>query len=52
MSRAPQPSPPRPTYLLRLTSPHGADARRLRWLLKMLLRRLGLKCISISIEVP
>jgi hypothetical protein len=44
--------PPRPVYLLRLQSPCGADARRLRWCLKMMLRRLGLKCISIEIEAP
>ena len=42
----------RPIYLLRLGSPDGADARRLRWLLKRLLRQLGLRCISIEIEVP
>jgi hypothetical protein len=45
-------SPPaRPVYLLRLQSPNGADARRLRWCLKRLLRQLGLKCLSIEIEV-
>jgi hypothetical protein len=43
--------PDRPVYLLRLQCPHGADARRLRWCLKMLLRRLGLRCLSIEIEV-
>jgi hypothetical protein len=41
---------PRPVYLLRLTSPRGDDIRRLRWALKGLLRRLGLRCISIEIE--
>jgi hypothetical protein len=41
----------RPIYLLRLQSPHGADARRLRWALKALLRRIGLKCLSIEVEV-
>jgi len=40
----------RPIYLLRLTSPDGADARRLRSLLKKLLSQLGLRCISIEIE--
>ena len=46
------PQPPRPVYLLRLQSPYGADARRLRWCLKMMLRKLGLKCLSIKIEAP
>jgi hypothetical protein len=40
----------RPVYLLRLVSPRGDDIRRLRWLLKVLLRRYGLRCISVSIE--
>jgi hypothetical protein len=42
----------RPIYLLklRLTSPDGDDARRLRWALKMMLRRLGLRCLSVEIE--
>jgi hypothetical protein len=40
----------RPTYVLRLQSPHGDDARRLRWALKTMLRQLGLKCLSIEIE--
>jgi hypothetical protein len=31
--------PPRQTYVLKLQSPHGDDARRLRWLFKKLLRR-------------
>jgi hypothetical protein len=39
-------------YLLRLQSPNGDDARRLRWALKKLLRPLGLKCLSIKIEAP
>jgi hypothetical protein len=42
----------RPVYVVRLRSPDGADARRLRWFLKMALRRLGLRCLSIEIEVP
>ena len=42
---------PRPVYLLRLQSPNGDDARRLRGALKKLLRQLGLKCLSIEIEV-
>jgi hypothetical protein len=41
----------RPVYVLRLQSPNGDDARRLRWALKKLLRQLGLKCLSIEIEV-
>jgi hypothetical protein len=45
-----KPQPQRPVYLLRLQSPLGADARRLRWALKVMLRRLGLRCISIEIE--
>jgi hypothetical protein len=43
-----EPQPQRPTYVLRLQSPHGDDARRLRWLLKKLLRQLGLSCLSIE----
>jgi hypothetical protein len=41
-----------PVYVVRLQSPDGADARRLRWFLKSVLRRLGLRCLSIEIEVP
>jgi hypothetical protein len=37
-------------YILRLTSPHGADIRRLRWLLKALLRRYSLRCVSLEVE--
>jgi hypothetical protein len=44
--------PQGPIYLLRLTSPGGEDIRRLRWVLKTLLRRFGLRCISIESEVP
>jgi hypothetical protein len=36
-------------YVLRLQS-RGDDIRRLRWLLKALLRRHSLKCVSIEIE--
>ena len=43
-------SDPRPIYILKLQSPNGADARRLRWALKKLLRHLGLRCLSIEIE--
>jgi hypothetical protein len=39
-----------PVYVLRLESLRGDDIRRLRWLLKALLRRLGLRCISIEPE--
>jgi hypothetical protein len=41
-----------PIFVVRLQSPLGADARRLRWFLKMTLRRLGLRCLSIAIEAP
>jgi hypothetical protein len=41
---------PQPVYRVRLTSPHGDDIRRLRWALKALLRRLGLRCLSIEEE--
>jgi hypothetical protein len=42
----------RPVYLLRLQPLRGADdIRRLRLLLKALLRRHELKCISIEVEV-
>jgi hypothetical protein len=37
-------------YILRLTSPHGDDIRRLWWLPKRLLRGLGLRCVSIEVE--
>jgi hypothetical protein len=37
-------------YVVRLTSPRGDDIRRLRWALKGLLRRLGLRCLSIEEE--
>jgi hypothetical protein len=40
--------PQRPVYLLRVQSLRGDDIRKLRLLLKMLLRRLELKCISIE----
>jgi hypothetical protein len=45
-------SPPQrpPVYVLRLQSLRGDDIRRLRWVLKALLRRFGLRCISIEIE--
>jgi hypothetical protein len=43
-------TPLRPVYLLRLQSLCGDDIRRLRWLLKALLRRLGLRCLSIEEE--
>jgi hypothetical protein len=44
------PQPPRPVYLLRLQSPQGDDASRLRWALEKVLRQLGLRCISIEID--
>ena len=38
-------------YLIRLRSTgSGDDIRRLRWLLKSLLRRFGLRCLSIEEE--
>jgi len=40
-----------PIFVLRLQSPRGDDVRRLRLALKALLRRPGLRCISIEIEV-
>jgi hypothetical protein len=43
-------NPPRPVYVLRLQSQRGDDIKTLRWALKMLLRRLGLRCISIEVE--
>jgi hypothetical protein len=39
-------------YVLRLQAPRGDDIRRLRWLLKILARRLGLRCISIDEVSP
>jgi hypothetical protein len=41
---------PRPIYLLKLVAPHGADARRLRWVLKALARQHGMRCVSIEVE--
>jgi hypothetical protein len=35
-------------YVLRLSSPRDSDIRRLRWAIKSLLRRLGLRCLSIE----
>jgi hypothetical protein len=43
-------SPPRPVYVLKLTAPDGGDIRKLRWVLKRLLRQLGLRCISLEIQ--
>jgi hypothetical protein len=45
-----EPQPARVTYILKIQSPNGADARRLRWALKTMLRRFGLRCVSIEIE--
>jgi hypothetical protein len=50
MTAPPSRQRPRPVYLLRLESRRGDDIRRLRWLLKALLRRLGLRCISLEPE--
>jgi hypothetical protein len=37
-------------YVLRLESPRGDDIRRLRLLLKLLLRRYELRCLSVEQE--
>jgi hypothetical protein len=37
-------------FLLRLRSPRGDDIRRLRLLLKLLLRRYELRCLSVKEE--
>jgi hypothetical protein len=39
-------------FVLRLRSirDHGGDIRRLRWILKALLRRYGLRCLSVEEE--
>jgi hypothetical protein len=37
-------------YVLRLESPRGEDIRRLRLLLKLLLRRYELRCLSVEQE--
>jgi hypothetical protein len=37
-------------YALRLQSPRGEDIRRLRLLLKLLLRRYELRCLSVEEE--
>jgi hypothetical protein len=37
-------------YVLRLVSPRGDDIRRLRLLLKLLLRRYQLRCLSVIEE--
>jgi hypothetical protein len=47
IARAPQ----RTVYLLRLTAlPNVDEIKALRWTLKGLLRRCGLRCISIEAE--
>jgi hypothetical protein len=41
----------RPIYLIRVCSTRrDDDIRKLRWLLKALIRRLGLRCLSIETE--
>jgi len=40
----------RPVHVLRLQSLRGDDIRKLRLLLKVLLRRHALKCISVELE--
>jgi hypothetical protein len=47
---SPTPRQGRTVYLLRLVSPHGDDIRRLRLLLKLLLRRYQLTCVSVEEE--
>jgi hypothetical protein len=40
-----------PTYVIRLRALPGADGiRAIRWLLKLALRRFGLKCIAVRQE--
>lgn len=45
------PSPPDPVYLVRLVPTPGTDVdKALRWVLKTLYRRFGMRCISIERE--
>jgi hypothetical protein len=39
-----------PVFILRLRGNGRDDIRELRWILKILLRRFGLRCIGISQE--
>jgi hypothetical protein len=41
-----------PIFVLRLRSLRGDEIRHLRALLKVLLRRHGWRCVSISIAAP
>jgi hypothetical protein len=47
---APPQAPCAPVYVLRLQSPRGDDVRRLRLLLKLLVRRYELRCLSVEEE--
>jgi hypothetical protein len=41
----------RPIYILRLAPTPGTDGEKaLRWLLKVLLRRFGMRCVSVEKE--
>jgi hypothetical protein len=45
------PSPPEPVYILRLVPTSGTDGEKaLRWMLKVLLRRFGMRCLSVEKE--
>lgn len=42
----------RPIFVIRVRAEPGVDpTRALRWLLKMMLRRLGLKALSVEREI-
>ena len=43
--------PPNPVYIVRLTPTPGTDGEKaLRLVLKVLLRRFGLRCVSVEEE--
>jgi hypothetical protein len=43
----------RPVFVLRVRAePHVEGIRALRWLLKTMLRRFGLRCIEANQEIP
>lgn len=47
------PAPDRPVYKLSVRAERGVDEiRALRWLLKSMLRRFGLRCLDIRREPP
>jgi hypothetical protein len=39
-----------PVFVIRLRGNGDDDVRKLRWILKILLRRYGLRCLSITQE--